>query len=212
MELHHGLFVSLEGGKGCGKSTQIKLAQSRLEDLGRTVEMLREPGGTTIGEHVRAILLDPEHMGMDDTAELLLYEAARAQLVAERIRPALERGEVILCDRFFDSTTAYQGYARGLDLQEIWVLNMTATQGIVPDLTIVFDIDVETGVNRATTGGADRLEAEDRDFHQRVRDGFLAIAESDPDRVKVVDATGTIEEVHEQAMSLILNRLAADRS
>ena len=190
-----GVFITFEGGEGSGKSTQIGLLASRLEARGVPVRTLREPGGTAVGEAVRAILLDPDHAGLDDTAEILLYEAARAQLVAEVIEPALEAGEVVLCDRFCDSTTAYQGYARGISLPRVAVLNRAATGGLSPGRTIVLDIAPVLGIARATTEGADRLEAEDLAFHERVRAGFLAIADVEPDRVRVVDASGDVGEV-----------------
>jgi dTMP kinase len=191
----HGLFITFEGGEGSGKSTQLKLVAKRLENAGVPARVLREPGGTLVGEAIRSLLLDPEHTGLDARAELLLYEAARAQLVAEVIEPALEAGEVVFCDRFFDSTTAYQGYARGLPLDEVHVLNASATGGVTPDRTLVFDIDPELGVERATSQGADRLEGEDRTFHEAVREGFLAIAADEPGRVRVIDASGTVDEV-----------------
>jgi dTMP kinase len=190
-----GVLITFEGGEGCGKSTQIRLLARRLEAAGVPVRELREPGGTTVGEAVRAILLDPDHTGLDDTAEILLYEAARAQLVAEVILPALDAGEVVLCDRFYDSTTAYQGHARGIPLAEVAALNHAATGGLTPERTIVLDIEPALGVRRATSHGADRLEAEDLAFHQRVRAGFLAIAADEPDRVRVVDASGDVDAV-----------------
>jgi len=190
-----GVFITFEGGEGSGKSTQIGLLSRRLEACGVPVRRLREPGGTAVGEAVRAILLDPDHAGLDDTAEILLYEAARAQLVAEVIEPALEAGEVVLCDRFCDSTTAYQGYARGISLPRVAVLNRAATGGLSPERTIVLDIAPALGIARATSEGADRLEAEDLAFHERVRAGFLAIADVEPDRVRVVDASGDVGEV-----------------
>lgn len=190
-----GVFITFEGGEGSGKSTQIRALTRRLEAAGVAVRALREPGGTSAGEAIRAILLDPAHTGLDPRAELLLYEAARAQLVAEVIEPALAAGEVVVCDRFYDSTTAYQGYARGLDLEEIDRLNHAATGGLVPDATVILDIDPEAGLARATVGGADRLEGEDAAFHRAVREGFLAIAATERDRVRVVDAAGTIDEV-----------------
>ncbi len=173
-----GTFITFEGGEGTGKSTQIRLLAERLEAAGLTVRALREPGGTVVGEAVRRILLDPDHAELGVSTEILLYEASRAQLVDEVIRPALEAGEVVLCDRFFDSTTAYQGYARGIDLARIDALNAAATGGLVPDRTLVLDIDPAIGIRRATAESADRLEAEDLGFHVRVRDGFLAIAAS----------------------------------
>lgn len=198
-----GMFITFEGGEGCGKSTQLRLLATRLQSAGFAVRALREPGGTEAGEAIRAILLHPDHAGLDARAELLLYEAARAQLVAEVIEPALSAGEVVLCDRFFDSTTAYQGYGRGLELDQIDTLNAAATGGINPDLTILLDIDPVTGLERATRHGADRLESEDISFHQRVREGFLAIAASHRDRVRVIDASGTVDEVAEQVAALI---------
>jgi len=193
--VYPGVLVTFEGGEGSGKSTQLSVLAARLERVGVAFRVLREPGGTRAGEAVREILLDPGHSGLDAVAELLLYEASRAQLVAEVIEPALAAGEVVLLDRFYDSTTAYQGYARGLDLDHVRELNMVATAGRTPDLTLLFDIDPAEGLRRATATGADRLEAEDLAFHERVRAGFLAIAASEPERVRVVDATGEVETV-----------------
>jgi dTMP kinase len=198
-----GYFITLEGGEGTGKSTQMSILAKRIESAGRRVRVLREPGGTVAGEAIREMLLHPEHEGLDARAELLLYEAARAQLVAEVIEPALEAGEVVVCDRFFDSTTAYQGYGRGLPLEEIETLNRIATGGLVPDITIVFDLDPEEGLARATAHGADRLESEDLAFHKKVREGFLAIAARERDRVRVVDATGSVDEIAEKVAALV---------
>ncbi|HSK48089.1 MAG TPA: dTMP kinase [Coriobacteriia bacterium] len=193
--MNTGVFITFEGGEGSGKSTQIGQLARRLEGAGLSVRCLREPGDTRSGEAIRAILLDPSSEGLDARAELLLYEAARAQLVAEVIEPALEAGEVVLCDRFYDSSTAYQGFGRQLPLDEVRALNMAATGGLVPDRTLLLDLDPAEGVERATHGGADRLEGEDASFHRRVREGFLAIASQEPQRVRVVDASGPIDEV-----------------
>jgi dTMP kinase len=193
-----GAFITFEGGEGTGKSTQIRLLAERLEAAGLTVRVLREPGGTVVGEAVRRILLDPDHAELGVSAEILLYEASRAQLVDEVIRPALTAGEVVLCDRFFDSTTAYQGYARGIDLARIDALNEAATGGLVPDRTLVLDIDPAVGVQRATAESTDRLEAESLGFHVRVREGFLAIADQEPGRMRVIDASGSAEQVAER--------------
>ena len=190
-----GVFLTFEGGEGSGKSTQLRRVAATLEGVGRAVRMLREPGGTAVGEAVRELLLDPQHVGLDATAELLLYEASRAQLVADVIEPALENGEIVICDRFYDSTTAYQGYARGLSLARIEALNTLATGGLVPDRTIVLDLAPELGLKRATRDGADRLEGESLAFHRAVREGFLAIAAEQPERVRVVDASGAADEV-----------------
>lgn len=192
-----GVFITFEGGEGSGKSTQIARLAHRLEAAGVPVRALREPGGTEQGEALRAMLLNPDQTGLDSIAELLLYEASRAQLVADVIEPALEAGEVVLCDRFYDSTTAYQGFARGLPLDRIRQLNEIATNGLVPDRTIVLDIDPALGIERATTDGADRLEGESVAFHESVRRGFLTIAAEEPGRVRVIDASGTPDEVAE---------------
>jgi dTMP kinase len=183
-----GAFITFEGGEGSGKSTQIARLAKRLTAAGLTVRVLREPGGTRVGEGVRALLLDPEHTDLDPTAELLLYEASRAQLVADVIQPALAAGEIVLCDRFYDSTTAYQGFARGLPLDRIRELNEIATLGIKPDRTIVLDVEPAMGIERATRYGTDRLEGENEAFHTAVRHGFLAIAAEEPGRVRVIDA------------------------
>lgn len=194
-----GALVTFEGGEGSGKSTQLRVLAHRLSALGLVTRELREPGGTRAGESIRSILLDPDHVGLDAHAELLLYEAARAQLVAEVIEPALAAGEVVLCDRFYDSTTAYQGYGRGLDLTEIEELNRVATGGLAPNVTLLFDVDPLVGLERATRHGADRLEGEDLHFHERVRAGFLQVAASEPSRFVVIDASGTPDEISEAA-------------
>lgn len=190
-----GVFITFEGGEGCGKSTQLRVLARRLEAADVSVRALREPGGTVVGEAVRGLLLDPDNTGLDAFAELLLYEASRAQLVAEVIEPALESGEVVLCDRFADSSTAYQGHARGLPLAEVAALNDIATGGLFPDRTVLLDVEPALGVRRATSQGADRLEGEDLAFHERVREGFLAIAAEEPDRVRIVDASGDVDTV-----------------
>jgi len=180
-----------------------------LENLGHKVSCFREPGGTIVGEAVRAILLDPERGDLVAIAELILYEAARAQLIAERITPALEAGDTVLCDRFFDSSTAYQGHARGLPLEDITTLNRIATGGMKPDLTVILDLDPVIGVERATSEGADRIEAEEMKFHEEVRVGYLAIAEAEPERCVVIDASGTPDEVYELVKNAIMPLLAA---
>ncbi len=190
-----GIFITFEGGEGTGKSTQIGLLVKRLQAAGHDVLALREPGGSAIGEQIRAVLLDPANHAMDAVTELFLYEAARAQVVAEIIAPALAAGKVVLCDRFFDSTTAYQGYGRGIDLERVYALNRAAVGEYVPDRTIVLDLDSERGLHRATRRATDRLESAGSEFHARVRKGFLAIAEAEPARVRVVSAEGTRGEV-----------------
>lgn len=190
-----GVFITFEGGEGSGKSTQIGLLAKTLAAAGLETIELREPGGTRLGEAVRELLLDPATGEVDPRAELLLYEASRAQLTRERIMPALATGSVVLCDRYYDSSTAYQGYGRGLPLAEVHALNVAATGGLTPDLTVLLDCDHLHGMHRATTQGTDRLEAAGDEFHERVRDGFLAIAHAEPERVRIIDATGTPEQV-----------------
>ena len=158
----------------------------------------REPGGTPIAEAIRDVLLDPAHKAMGATAELLLYEAARAQHVHEKIAPALEAGHVVLCDRFADSTTAYQGAGRGIGSEVLTDLHHLATGGVWPDLTLLIDLPVETGLERARgRGRKDRMEQESVAFHQRVREGFLALAQAEPGRIQVIDGDASVEDVHD---------------
>ena len=174
-----GVFVTFEGGDGAGKSTQIRFLARLLEDAGREVVRLREPGGTAVGEALRAVVLDPAHEAMSDRAELLIYEAARAQIVDEVIRPALGRGAVVLCDRFYDSTVAYQGCGRGLDGAFI--------DAVVPDATVLLVAPASAVRSRmGRREGADRLELAGDAFHSRVAVGFEQIAEADPARVRTV--------------------------
>lgn len=191
-----GLFITIEGVEGAGKTTQLKRLHRHLEQIGYAVVVTREPGGTPIGEAVRQVLLDPTHAAMAPVTELLLYEAARAQHVAELIRPALEEGKAVLCDRFADSTTAYQGAGRALAPQDILTLHNLATGGLWPDLTLVLDLAVKTGLERARNRGRyDRLEQETLLFHEQVREGFLELARLEPDRVKVIDAAQPVDAV-----------------
>lgn len=191
-----GIFITFEGGDGVGKSTHIRFLANALMDQGFEVLCLREPGGTAIGENLRSIVLDPANEAMSPEAELLIYEAARAQIVAEVIRPALDRGAVVLCDRFFDSTVAYQAFGRGLDRAFVEAANLFATGGLVPDRTILLTLGEASqgagaGLDRAAgRADADRLELAGRDFHTRVATGFLALAEEYPERVRPVDSSG----------------------
>lgn len=194
-----GLFITFEGGDGSGKSTQIAALAERLREHGFDVRTFREPGGVIpgdAGERIREILLDPAHMNLDVRAELLLYEASRAQLVAMHYRPALAEGAVVLCDRYADSSVAYQGYGRAvLPVEEVDELNRIATGALVPDLTLLLDVDAADGLEHVLAAGtADRLEQAGRDFHERVRAGYLEIARAEPERVKLVPRAG-VEEV-----------------
>lgn len=191
-----GHFIAVEGVDGCGKSTQARLIAAALEAAGHSVLRLREPGGVAISEKIRAILLDPANGEMGDVCELLLYEAARAQLVHQVIRPALAAGKTVICDRFYDSTTAYQAFADGLDRGMVSQANELAVDGCRPDLTLVFDLPVEDALRRRSDRAAeDRLELKGLEFQARVAAGFRAVAADEPDRVKLVDAGGSIAEV-----------------
>lgn len=189
-----GVFITIEGGEGVGKSTQARLLVDRLKGAGLPAMRTREPGGTPVGDRIRTLLLDPEaHMA--PSTELLLYEASRAELVSAVIAPALARGESVVCDRFYDSTTAYQAYGRGLDADIIHALNMTATGGVRPDVTVYLALPIAEAMPRATRGGADRMESESLEFHRRVTEGFDAIAAAEPERVLRIDASGPVDEV-----------------
>lgn len=189
---HPGIFISFEGGEGAGKSTHIRFLAESLEQEGYEVLSLREPGGTFIGERLRDLVLDPSNDEMTDEAELLIYEAARAQIVAELIRPALERSCVVLCDRFFDSTLAYQVYGRGLSADFVEHANSFASQGLVPDRTILLSCGdlAHVGLGRATHhGSADRLELAGEDFHTKVNEGFQRIAKQNPQRIVAITSS-----------------------
>ncbi len=199
-----GKFITFEGPEGSGKSTQVRLLASYLKNRGYDVVTTREPGGTGIGDAVRAILLNPELSEMGNVTELLLLAASRAQNVHERVEPALERGSLVLCDRFTDSTLAYQGYGRNFDLDLLHSLNRIATGGVMPGLTILLDLPVEVGLERAKAldkenakdGEGDRFEQEDIEFHRRIRNGFLKQAGEEPERIKVVEVKEEIESTH----------------
>ncbi len=206
-----GFFVTIEGCEGVGKSTLLRGLEDYLETAGREAVFTREPGGTEVAERIRAVILDPENAAMTPTAELLLYAAARAQHTEEKIIPAVRDGKLVICDRYSDSTLAYQSYARGLDRGECLAADEIARRGVKPDLTVFLDLSPERGFARK--GGADkgdRLEREKIDFHERVYAGFRAIAESDPDRVVAVDASKSKEEVLAAVVSLLKERGMTD--
>ncbi|HHB89888.1 MAG TPA: dTMP kinase [Anaerolineae bacterium] len=193
-------FITFEGIEGSGKTTQIKLLMAWLQTRTERALLTREPGGTAIGEQVRAILLNPDNTEMTPEAEILLFSAARAQIVREVIRPRLEEGWIVICDRFADSTLAYQGYGHGLPLDDLLQITEFATGGLWPDLTIYLDLDVETGLRRkaATPEEWNRMEAQAIDFHKRVRAGYLALAKQNPDRWLVIDADQPVEAIQAQ--------------
>ncbi len=199
-----GRLIAFEGVEGSGKSTQLELLRRLLDGRGRGVVVTREPGGTPAGERVRALLLDPE-VELHPRAEALLFAAARAELVEAVIRPALERGAVVLCDRYLDSSLAYQGGARGLGRGPVEEVNRFATGGLLPDLVVLLDLDPVSGLRRRV-GGLDRIEAQDLEFHRRVRQAFCDLAAADPGRFAVVDASATVPEVaaRVQAAALVL--------
>ncbi len=206
-----GLFVTFEGPEGCGKTTQLRVLATYLRDQGCDVLTTREPGGTQISERVRAIVLDPVHTSMEPTTEFLLFSAARAQHVAEVIRPHLESGGVVLCDRFADSSLAYQGYGYGLDLEVRRAITHFATGGLVPDLTFLLDLPVEVGLRRKAGGRGDawnRMEQKQIDYHERVRAGYLAMAASEPERWVMIDATGDFPSVQAAIRAPIMDTLA----
>lgn len=186
-------FIVFEGGEGAGKSTQSRALADYLEARGHRVRRTREPGGTPAAEAVRAILLDPANTGLDDRAEALLFAAARGDHAARVIRPALDAGEIVVCDRYLDSSVAYQGVARGLGAERVADLSLWATDRLVPDLTIVLDVDPAVGLSRVV--GPDRLEAEPVEWHRRVRQAFLDIASASADRYLVLDGSRPVEDL-----------------
>ncbi len=205
-----GLFISFEGTEGCGKSTQVELLARQLRLLGHRVRTLREPGGTPIGEEIRHTLKHSQgNAAMTAEAELLLMNASRAQLVREVIRPALDTGEIVLCDRFYDSTTAYQGYGRGLDLEKVKTVIDFAVGETRPDLTLLFTVAPEISeLRRAMRQSTlpfirDRIEESDREFFQRVDQGFATLAAAETGRVKVVEASGSVENVFTKIWALV---------
>ncbi|MCG3163327.1 MAG: Thymidylate kinase [Acidobacteria bacterium] len=211
-----GKLITFEGIDGCGKSTQMRLLERYLAERGFTVVPTREPGGTVLGKKIRSALLDGGEGSVEPLAELLLYAADRAHHVRRVIMPALNEGKVVLSDRFYDATTVYQGYARGFDLTLVNQLNELATGGLKPDLTLLFDLDVETGLKRTLKRGAgtgaeaaqpDRLDQEPMTFHEQVRAAYLEIAAREPQRFRVIPAAGSVEETFELVIKEIQNLL-----
>lgn len=195
------MFITFEGADGSGKSTQLKLVSEYLKERGFDVIATRDPGGTELGCKIREILLNYQGK-IFSCCELFLYLADRAQHVEEKIMPALENGKVVLCDRYMDSTLAYQGYARGLDIEEILKLNNIVSKSLVPDLTFVFDVSTETAQKRVGTT-KDRLESESAEFHRKVRFGFLDLAEKYPERIKVIDSNREIDDVYQDVIKIL---------
>ncbi len=201
-----GLFITFEGADGCGKTTQLNLLKTYLENKGYDVLLTREPGGKGLGEKVREILLNYDGE-VSDRCESFLFLADRAQNIDIIVKPAIEQGKIVLCDRHTDSTAAYQGYGRGLDLDEIHMLNNLATGNKKPDLTLVFDVDIETSMNRVGSE-KDRMESSGAEFFNRVRNGYLELAKQEPERIKVVNSTKSIEEVYKDVIKIIEDKLS----
>ena len=201
-----GIFISFEGGEGVGKSTQIQLLKEKLEGLGKSVITTREPGGTDAAEAIRAILLGNQYDKLTDRAEALLFAAARADSVANVVDPALAAGKVVLADRYLDSSVAYQGYARDLGIEEVRALSLWATRGLLPDLTVVLDLDPTIGMSRV--GEPDRLESLKLDFHHAVRNAFLTMAAVESNRFLIVDASQTTEQISETIFTEVKTRLS----
>ena len=209
-----GRFITVDGCEGAGKTTQIGFMRDYLEAAGKSVVVTREPGGTPMGEDLRALLLGHKHAGMADDTELLLMFAARAEHLRNKIEPAIRGGQWVLCDRFTDATYAYQGGGRGLDMHRIKLLEDWVQRGVKPDLTLLLDLPVATGLERAGKRSApDRIESEAAGFFQRVRDAYLVIAANEPERVKLIDASRSFTEVTEQLgeqLGALLNGLPGD--
>lgn len=211
------MFITFEGIEGCGKSTQINLLATQLQQAGYTVILTREPGGCPIANQIRSVLLDAENSAMVPMAELMLYAAARAQHLAEVVRPALAAGSIVLCDRFSDATRAYQAFGRGIDRQTIETLNSLACEGLSPQLTLLLDCPVEVGLGRAkqrieASSGPreERFELESLAFHQRVRDGYLQLAAEETDRFIIIDAAASPDLVAQAITSNVISRLGTD--
>src|SRR5574344_1652096 len=196
-----GLFITFEGADGCGKTTQLQLLAKYLTENGENVLITREPGAKGLGEKIREILLNYDGE-VSDNCESFLFLADRAQHIDTIVNPAIKNGKFVLCDRHTDSTVAYQGYGRGLDLGQINMLNDIATSGLKPDLTFIFDVDIETSQKRVGKD-KDRMESAGIEFHKRVREGYLKIADGEPDRVKVINAVESVENISTQVKTLI---------
>ena len=204
----NGMFITVEGPDGSGKTTQLKLLVEALNNKGYEVVVTREPGGTTVGNSIREVLLSPEHHEMTPRVEMMLYAASRAQNVDQIIRPALARGAVVVCDRFVDASIAYQGYGLKYDIEQIESLNEWATSGITPDVTFLFDLSPQRAQDRMKDRGQlDRIESRDQDFHERVYEGFHVLLKKYPERMILIDADQSVECIHDEVLDATLERL-----
>lgn len=205
-----GIFITIEGPDGSGKTTIINMLADNLQKEGYDVIATREPGGIEIAEQIRNVILDRDNTAMDPRTEALLYAAARRQHLAEKVKPALEQGKIILCDRFVDSSLAYQGYARGLGIDEVYSINQFAIEDMMPQLTLYFDLAPELGLERINKNKGrevNRLDLENLEFHQRVREGYLILADRFADRIVKIDASKEIDSVYEEAEAKIKDLL-----
>lgn len=199
-----GLFITIEGGDGSGKSTQLNLLKSYFENKGFHVVMTREPGGTVISEEIRKIILNTKFMEMSNKTEALLYAASRAQHVEQLIKPNLQEGKIVISDRFVDSSIVYQGYARGLGMEEVAIINHYATGGLKPDLTILLDVSPEEGIKRKEEQkDLDRLELEKLNFHRKVSEGYKILAKKEPERILIVNGSKKVEEIQKIILSKV---------
>jgi dTMP kinase len=204
--MESGIFITFEGPDGAGKTTIISMVAEQLKNTLLT----REPGGIDIAEQIRRVILDKDNTAMDPRTEALLYAAARRQHLMEKVKPALDAGRVVLCDRFLDSSLAYQGYARGLGIEEVFNINQFAIEQMMPDLTIYFDIEPELGLKRINKNKGrevNRLDLENLDFHHKVREGYFILMERFPERIVKIDASGTLEDVFHKTMKIVQERL-----
>lgn len=204
--MNKGIFITIEGGEGAGKSSLIKKLAHTMLHKGQKPIVTREPGGIPISEKIRSVILDTEHVNMDARTEALLYAASRRQHLVEKVLPALEQGYIVLCDRFIDSSLAYQGYARGLGMDEIWSINEFAIQGAMPALTIYMDISPEAGLSRIARSAereVNRLDLEQHTFHEKVREGYLQLVKKYPDRIVQINAEQAPEEVFTDVLNVI---------
>ena len=206
-----GIFITMEGPDGAGKSTQIDLLRGYLLEKGYDIIVCREPGGTIISEAIRKVILNKDFKNMGHMTELLLYAAARAQLVEEVIQPALEQGKVVICDRFIESSAVYQGIARGMGVDLVYEINQFAVGDTMPDITILLDIDAKTGIGRKKQQAElDRMESEKLEFHKKVVEGYRLLAERDKNRMVKIDGRSSIEEIHRQIKGAVNNTLLRD--
>lgn len=209
----NGIFITVEGPEGAGKTTIINMIAEELRNDGYDIILTREPGGSPIAEKIRKIILDKEHTEMDSRTEALLYAAARRQHLVERIKPALDKGQVVLCDRFIDASIVYQGFARKIGIDEVLAINRFAIESVMPNLTLYFDIEPEIGLERIRNhrqGQVNRLDLETLEFHQMVREGYLQLLNKFPERIKKINANQSIQSVMEEAKHLLLDYLKSN--